>query len=313
MNHIAPTPPAPTDDDKTTLYARPGVLVVEDSLPSAAGRRRPRRWRLLVVLGAALGFACLVPLPAHGSWFGEENVTLAGMLTQLVGMSRTMKEISDWSSKLVDYSQEFITDYKRVNAGIDVLKNYNFDSFAADFKNDVYHQYPGLAKLELASKNFSHWDDTHVSSPFTAYQAITAVVGDASRPLREDIAAGRVNIDQELILASEASGGFAAAHTTEDASERFDRDLEKLARLSRTASPAQAQQIAAQATLTIAAQNSYLLRLLSHSVRLDSVDATLQYAGRLQAKNSAYENRDLTVAFGKQALEPPTLIRFEEP
>jgi hypothetical protein len=266
--------------------------------------------RPLIACGLALGLVLLAVTPVWGSMFGEENMTLAQMLAQLLQIQKEMSDLNQVASEIADYSQELISAYQRVNAGIDQLKNYSLDAFARDLQTDVYRQYPGFAKLEHASASLGQWEQTRVSSPATAYQAITAVVGDVSKPLRRDIAAGNNNVDEALILAGEASGGLAAAHTAEEVTEKFDNEITRLADLSRNASPGQAAQISARANLLVAAQQSYVMRLLARAVRLHSVDASLEYGERIHAQNAAYEQRDLTTKFAAAATHAPSLIDF---
>jgi hypothetical protein len=257
----------------------------------------------------AIGF---MPLQAFGSMFGEENTTLVQLLVQMLRGNQIMSEVSKAASTAAGILDESLQAYHQVNAGINEIRNYRVDSFVNDLKVDFYNQYPGFGRLENATRNLAHWDDTRTSSPWTAYQAITAVAGDVAKPLRADIAAGHENIDHELILAGEAAGGFALANAAEKATVDLDRDIEQLGRLSRSASPGQAQQISARAMVAMAAQQSHVMRLLSRAVRLQSVDAALQYAGRIQAKNSAYEARDLSVTLTTAALKPPAMIGFGE-
>lgn len=302
----SPAPPIVRDDAVSSV-----TTTIETPAPAASPpRKRRRRIRIILVVGVLAAAAALVPLPAWASMFGEENTTLVQMLVQFLQLNRQVSEVSQTVGKVADSAQDLVQTYKRVNAGIDAIRNYNLDSFVSDVKTDVYNQYPGFAKLELASRNLGQWDNTRSTSPWTAYEAVTAVVGDASKALKGDVAAGRVNVDPELILAGEASGGMAAAHTAEQMTERFDKDVATLNRLARSASPAQAEQISARASLLIAAQNSYMMRLLARGVRFDSVDAALQYGSRIGARNSAYEVRDETEKFMAEASRPPTLIDF---
>jgi hypothetical protein len=307
--------PHPQLDDKETAALAHRDMIVPAAPPAPAGappRRGPRRFRILIVVAAFVVFACFVPLPAFASMFGEENTTLVQMLVQALRLNQQVAEVSNTLGKVADYGQQAAETYARVNAGINELKNYSFEAFVTDVKTDVYNQYPGFAKLENASQNLAQWEKTRAASPFTAYEAITAVAGDLSKSLRADVAAGRVNVDRELVLAGEASGGFAAAHTAEQVTERFDRDIATLERLARHASPGEAAQIAARADLMIAAQNSYLMRLVARTVRLDSVAATMEYAKRIEDKNAAYDTRDFTAKLAVEASKPPALIRFDE-
>jgi hypothetical protein len=295
---------------------RSGVSDIRPLHPAAPAaqpaRKRRRRLRMVVVVTMLVVVAGFVPLPAWASMFGEENTTLVQLLVQSLRMNQQMAELSSTASKMADYAQDLVSTYKRVNAGIEAIRNYDFESFTSDVRSDLYNQYPGFAKLEMASQSLAHWDDTRAGSPWSAYQAITAAVGDASRALRDDVATGRTRIDQELILAGEASGGFAAAHTAEQVTEKFDRDVAALNRLAKSASPAQAEQISARASLMLAAQNSYMMRLLARAVRLDAVGASIDYATRMSARNSSYAVRDETESFLKEANRPPTLVDFSD-
>src|SRR5262249_55422428 len=135
---------------------------------------------------------------------------------------------SSTAGKMADDTRSLLRTYRQLNAGVDEIRNYSFDSFLYDMKGDFYNQYPGFGKLEYASKNLERWESTRTRSPFTAYEAISAVAGDVSAPLRRDIEAGHANIDQELILKAEAAGGFATAHTAEQSTKSFDDDMQKL-------------------------------------------------------------------------------------
>ncbi len=248
--------------------------------------------------------------PVWASIAGEENVTLVKILVELMHAKKEMEEINDAAHVTAELTNDFVETYRKVNAGIDELENYSWDKFTADFTNDLYHQYPGIKELKYASKNLRNWENTHTRSPFTAYEAITAVVADVSEPLREDIDEGKTDIDDELILGSEAAGSFAAATTAEEATRGFDDEMKDLARLASTASPGQSEQISARASLLVAAQQSYVIRLLSRTVRLQGVDAVLSYGERLRAKNSQHERKDATAKLAEAALKPPAMIQF---
>jgi hypothetical protein len=269
-------------------------------------RLRPRALGLGLLLVALFAVA-----PVWGSMFGEENTTLVQMLVQLLQIESDMGELNKVAGEIGDTANALLSTYQQVNAGIDTLRNYSFDAFLNDLKVDLYRQYPGFAKLEGASRKLASWDDkSFTSSPFTAYEAIGAVVGDVTDPLRSDVSAGRVNIDEELLLKGEAAGGIAAAYTAEQATEAFDKQVKDLAALARSATPAQAAQLSARSGLMLAAQQSHVMRLLARTVRLRSLDAALEYGRRIHARNSAYEQRDTTVAFAKESLAAPALIDF---
>jgi hypothetical protein len=263
----------------------------------------------------ALLFLVLVGLlavaPVWGSMFGEENTTLVQMLVQLLQIQDGMSELNKVAGQIGDTANSLLSTYQQVNAGIDALRNYSFDAFLNDLKVDVYKQYPGFAKLENASRRLAAWDDkAFTSSPFTAYEAIGAVVGDATERLRRDVATGSINIDEELLLRGEAAGGIASAYTAEQATEAFDKQVKDLSALARSATPAQATQLSARAGLMLAAQQSHVMRLLARTVRLQSLDSALEYGRRIHARNSAYEQRDTVAALAKESLAAPALIDF---
>ena len=268
-----------------------------------------------ILIGAAVAgglvFANYAP-PVWGSILGEENLTLVQILAEIIHAKEELQDINDAAHTGVELTRDLLETYQAANAGIDELRNYTWDKFVGDFKEDLYHQYPGLGELEYASRNLQRWENTRTRNPWTAYEAISAVAGDVSAPLREDIRAGRVNVDEELILHSEAAGGFTAAYTAEEATRNFDDDVKDLhTAYERDPSPGSASMINARATLLVAAQNSHIIRLLSRSVRLDGVDKALSYGARMRAKNSMHERRDATRSFTEAALEPPRMMRFD--
>ncbi len=271
------------------------------------------RWirRIALVLAITAAATALAFTPAFGSMFGEENITLAKILAEIIQANRELDDISDAASASVDVAEDILDTYRQANAGIEELRSYSTDKFLADLKDDIYHQYPGFADLAHASDRLGRWENTHTRSPFTAYEAITAVVADLSAPLREDAEAGRVNLDTELILQGEAAGGFAVATTAEEATRAFDEEMADLLIEAEEASPGKAAQITARAQLMLVAQQSHTLRLLSRVVRLDGVDKALRAAARIQARNHEYERRAETARFADEVLRPPPMIRFD--
>src|SRR5207247_1349897 len=143
-------------------------------------------------------------------------------------------------------------------------------------------QYPGFGQLEHASRQLGRWDSSHTRSPVRAYEAITAVFGDVTAPLRDEIEAGRANVDRELLLKGEAAGALAAAHTAEEDSETFDRQAKEFYDLyTADGSPGASEQLQARTNLMLVKQQSYIMRLLARTTRLQSVDAALTYGSRM--------------------------------
>lgn len=247
---------------------------------------------------------------AYGSVFGEENVTLVQILVQMLQAKEQLEELNEAADLTADLTGELVDNYQRLMAGVDEVKSYSWDAFRRDVRDDFYAQYPGIAKLEGASRRLKHWDEARSASPFTAYQAITAAVDDLSAPLREDIAKGKVNVDEEIILATEAALGLADATAMLAALEGLNeqgRELEAL--YEKNKGPASAQMVTASTNLLLAKQNSHILRLLGRSVTLSSVDRALEYGRRMRAKDTHKERAPMS-RFMKQALTPPTLINF---
>jgi hypothetical protein len=272
------------------------------------GRRRILIPLVVGVVALALNYAPV----AYGSIFGEENVTLVKMLTELMHANHELESLSDTASQVADMTHDVLSTYRRVHSGVEELEHYDADQFLYDFRNDAYHQYPGFAKLEYASRDLQRWEDTHTRSPFTAYQAITAIFGDVTQPLRRDVADGSANIDRELVLKGEAAGGLAAAHTAEADTEDYDREARRLAAaLAADGSPGRAAQVAAHSNLMVVRQQSYVMRLLARVVRLQSVEAALAYGSRMEGRNAAAAQRGEPGRFVAQALKPPALIRFD--
>jgi hypothetical protein len=271
------------------------------------------RWgrRLVIAAGVVAGIA--TEEYARASLFGEENVSLVKIVTELIHANQTLHDISDTMGNAADTTHKLLETYQKMRAGAEEIEHYSSGAFLRDLTADLYNQYPGFAKLEYASNNFQKWGQTRTSSPFTAYQAITATVADVSAPLRKDVAAGKANIDRELILKSEAAGGFAAAHSAEQATQKFDEETRDLhAVIAGSFSESQAAKVQARAQVMLVAQQSHLIRLLSRAVRLDSLDTAMAYGDRMERRNGAYRHRDEMTDMASTALRPPALMRFDD-
>jgi hypothetical protein len=265
----------------------------------------------IVVGAAAAALLCLHPV-SRASIFGEENITLAAILTQATKSYHELRTITDTVADSVEVATELVDAYERVNAGIDELRSYSVDAFLRDFKGDVYALYPGLERIEHGSARLKDWDRTRTDSPFTAYEAISALAGDLTQPLRDDVEAGRRSIDRELILQREAAGGFALADVSESSTRAYDREIQRLRdRYQRSASPGTASMIAAHTNLIVAEQNSHIIRLLARTVRLDGVNKALSAAERIGALRDSYRRGEATQALVVDALRPPPMMRFQ--
>jgi len=265
-----------------------------------------------VIVVAALAAALVVrDATSRASIFGEENVTLGAILTESIKSYNELRSITDAVGEGAELAGELVDAYQKVNAGVDELRGYSVDAFLHDFKGDMYHLYPGLAKIENGSARLRDWDSTHTSTPFTAYEAISGLAGDLTAPLRDDVHAGRRSLDKELILETEAAGGFALADLSESSTQAYDREVARLRdRYERQADPGTAAMVAAHADLLIAEQNSHIIRLLARTVRLDGVDKALRAGDRLSSLRDSYRRQDATAALAQDALRPPPMMRF---
>jgi hypothetical protein len=243
--------------------------------------------------------------------FGGEEVLLGQLLSESVKETAELKDIAGTAASTVQAAEDLLDTYEKVNAGIDELKSYSLGEFLSDFRKDVYHLYPDLGRIEGGSKRLAHWEDTHTSSPFTAYEAISAVAVDLTGTVKKDIKDGRVNIDREILRRTEAAGGFALASASEDASKDYDRAIERLEAAYATRSPGSAAMVTAEANLLLARQNSAIIRLLARSVRLDGVEKALLADEHLGALVGSQRHAEEAGSFAKEAVKPPTMMTFD--
>ncbi len=270
------------------------------------------RFPAAVIAVALLLALVLVGATSSASLFGEENITLGAILSESIKSYDELRQITDFVGDSAEAAASLVDAYQRVNAGVNALRGYSVDAFLHDFKGDLYHLYPGLAKVEDGSQRLGDWDRTHTSSPFTAYQAVSALAGDLTQPLRDDVKAGRRSIDKEIILQTEAAGGFALANLAEASTETYDREIERLrAEYERNADPGTAAMVAAHTNLLIAEQNSHIIRLLARAVRLDGVDKAVRAGERLASMRDSYRRQDAAQALADDALKPPPMMRFD--
>jgi hypothetical protein len=273
--------------------------------------KKKRGWMLIVAVVAGLGVGNYAPM-AWGSIFGEENVTLVQILAESLKATEELQDLNEGMAITAEVITDFRDTYASVNAGVEEIKGYSFDSFLSDFKDDLYQQYPGIADLDGASQGLWRWDDTRARSPWTTYEAITAVAGDLSAPLREDARAGRVNLDREYILASEAAGSFSVAYSSEEATRAFDDETRALTELVQSAGPGESEQITARGMMLLAAQNSYIIRLMARGVRMDGVNMAIDYGARMDQRNAGYVYDQQSEEFLGTAFTPVPMADFND-
>ncbi len=265
------------------------------------------RWIVTVIVT----LSCLVFAgPVFASMFGEENTTLASILSELISSGTTLSDVSHTADQMAGTVRDVSNLYQKANAAIDRVRNYSFDEFLSDLKNDFSREYPGFVRLEDATANFDRWQDTRSTSPVTAYRAISAVAADISQPLRDDLNANRTNIDRELVLASQAATGFATAQTADEVNDSISKRIAGLSDEAQSASPGRAQQLTAQATFILLAQQSQMMRLLSQMVRADSAGTAVEYGRSISARNAIYAQSDALTELEVGAVSATALVDF---
>ncbi len=271
-----------------------------------------RRKKITLCLLAVSVFALLATAAKAGIFgFSGDEVLLGQLLTESIKETTELKDIASTAANTVQAAEDLLDTYNRINAGIEELTNYSLGEFVSDFKRDVYHLYPDLAKIEGGSKRLAHWENTHTSSPFTAYEAISAVAVDLSAPLKQGVKEGKINVDREILRRTEAAGGFALATAAEESSQGYDKAIERLESLYTTRTPGAAAMVTAETNLLIARQNSAIIRLLARSVRLDGVSKVLTADEHLGAIQSNQKHLEEAGVFAKEAVKPPKMMTFD--
>jgi hypothetical protein len=267
----------------------------------------------LTVIGSGIFVFALLTTAAKAGFlgFGGEEVLLGQLLSESIKETAELKNIAATAANAVEAAEDLLDSYNKINAGIDELKHYSLSEFLSDFKKDVYHLYPELGRVEGGSRRLLNWDKTHTTSPFTAYEAISAVAVDLSPSLRKDVKEGRVNIDREILRRTEAAGGFALASASEETTQGYDRAIERLESLYRTRTPGSAAMVTAETNLLIARQNSAIIRLLARAVRLDGVSKVLTADEHLGALRSNQKHLEEAGTFAKEAVKPPRMMTFD--
>jgi hypothetical protein len=280
-----------------------------------------RRWlkRSVMVVGLAVVLAALNYAPVWASMFGEENVTLVNILAQTLHITNEMQHLNDTANDFADGMNDLVDTYQKMNAGYDELARYTSGDFLADFKDDFESQYPGLRKLEGASKRLRRWDQETKSSPWSAYQFLSAAAADVV-DLTDDKAHAQhsqTRNDIQLLLDREADAAVAEADQAQRAAESMDEKarqfLDLLENPAYKKSPARSQELSARATVLTLESNSHLMRLLARGVRFDGIDRALGSGAR--RRSEAFERRKAqeSVQFVHSVLEPPPLLTFELP
>src|SRR5690242_8367172 len=94
-----------------------------------------RKHIALVVIASVAAVALVIP-PAWASIFGEENVTLVKIWTEIMGARKELEDINDAAGKAADLTRDLLGSYNKVHAGIDELRHYSLDAFLYDLKSD---------------------------------------------------------------------------------------------------------------------------------------------------------------------------------
>ncbi len=253
--------------------------------------------------------------PVRASIFGEENITLAQQLAELIKIHDQLVKVSQAVERGADVAEDIYENYELARGGVDELKSYTTDKFLRDFRKDVYKTYPGFEILLEGSdsRRLRHWKNSHSRSPFTSYEMITAVFGDLTDPLIEREKRGELRMDRARIMRYEAAGALALSNEAEAWTKSADEDAMELYRLAQDADADQAQHLSARALALIAVQNSHTIRLLSRSVRFDGIRGAMEWSKRVDAVKQREQLRGETGEALRRVSRPPRMMTFPEP
>lgn len=268
---------------------------------------------VLVAVGvvAVVGVFAWRPAKAGVTSLWADDATLVKQLSELMKINDELSLISDGIKTTADATHNSLQLYLDTRAAIDELQSYSVGEFWSDFKRDVYNHYPGFEVLE-ADNQIEAWKRLRGRSPFKTYEAISAVFGDLSEPLRKASREGRIDTKALEIQRFEAAGAFSLSEDANESTKEFDKDTAELLRLATSARSGQeAQIVSAKAAALQAAQNSHIIRLLSRRLRFDGIRSAMDYGERVKAyKQQAELAAGLRKSLDKAAT-PPKMMRFE--
>jgi hypothetical protein len=258
----------------------------------------------------ALTVAFFRPARAGIDSLWMDDATLVQQLAELIGIHQQVKVVSDGVLKTAEASRDLVETYEFVRGTVEEVQAYGPKALWADFRQDLYNVYPGFELLDPHTP-ISRWKGSRTASPPKAYEVLTAVFGDLTYPLKEKERRGHVDTAALRLRQFEGAGALALAHDSEEATKKFDDDVRHLyeqAALARTGE--EADVLSAKAMLVVAAQNSHIIRLLSRGIRMDGVDAAIDYGQEIKTLNGAETVTNRTGTAAKELAHAPRLMRF---
>jgi hypothetical protein len=271
------------------------------------------RARTLLVLVGLLGLVTGLPRDSNASMFGEENLTLAQQLAQLLRIRKELEMVSDGIRATSDAVNDVYHLYEAAMTSWERVSHYSTDEFLRDFRSDVDRHYPGLALVidGKSSRRLEAWNGFRPSSSIDPYKLLSAVFADVTGPSQEQ----EPLTDKQAaeIWHAEAAGALALHRETETWLAKADASAIELAKMAESAdlNPAQAQIVQARALALLAVQQSHTVRLLSRRARLDGVRGAFEYGRRARSFARAERQVSDVEAFVRQAPSSRGLIQFE--
>jgi len=240
-----------------------------------------------------------------------DDATLAQQLVELIGIHKQVVEVSNGVLKAAEATREIVDSYDFIRGTIEEVQEYGPVALWRDFRDDFYDLYPGF---DLLDGNTKSWKGSRTKSPAKAYKVVSAVFGDLTGPLKKKERQGNIDTRVLRLRRFESAGALAIAEEAAQATKSYDDDVRHLYRQAETARTGEeADVLSAKASILIAAQNSHIIRLLSRGVRLDGVDAAIDYGRRVKSLNSARRVSRHVLEAGTKLAAPPTLMRFSAP
>lgn len=267
---------------------------------------------------AGVGAFAIGGTATYASIFGEENITLAAQLTELIGIGENTYQMLHEAREGIDLARETVDEARRVRAAIDDLDHYTTDRFREDFKRDVMRTHPDLAYIirETSADGLRDWRDSTVRSPMGSYELIGRVFGEATQELRQAQEEGRVKVESSVLYRYESAVTLAASANAESFIEKSDADIAEILEALEGASEGEAVVLGARLQALIAAQQSHILRLLSRSVRREGIEDARHYQGAVTAMEFGLGLSQKTKedeAAIQRAKKSPRLMTFESP
>lgn len=247
---------------------------------------------------------------AYASIFGEENITLARQLTELMGIHSKLKSGLVEAREAVDLATDARDDILQGQALIEELHTYSVDRFIEDFRKDVLKTYPDLDYIinETGAESLNGWYEADLGTPMGSYEFIGRAFGEVTSEMRDSQQAGDIDLNDAVQKKAEASADLTAAAQAEAFSKKADQDIEDLVQALSDATKDEAVVIHAKLAAIVAVQNSHRLRMEARQLRGDGLEMARRYRGSMKRLATTKEMEGSTVDLHPHM--KPVLLEF---